>query len=91
MIQQDSTSSQRYSIKHLLADWAVLLARDDGKVTSDSSQAGEDLKQEQETTTLSWAQTHVELNELRRRHVDACCLIQCVGNTRRCFTIVNSN
>lgn len=56
---QDSTGSQRYSMKHLLADWAILLAGYDGKVTSDSSQAGEDLKQEQETTTLSGAQTHI--------------------------------
>lgn len=55
----DSTGSQRYCIKHLLADWAILLAGYDGKVTSDSSQAGEDLKEEQETTTLSWAQTHI--------------------------------
>lgn len=31
------------SESNLLADWAILLASDDCKVTSDSSQAGKDL------------------------------------------------
>lgn len=50
-------------------------------------------RQEQETTTLSWAQTHIKVLScsagIKGRHVDAHCLIQCVGSMRRCFTVGN--